>query len=586
MKKQPGGNLEIAKWIFIAHPCHEARSSSEARGGPLFRVLRAGLAAWMSLAMPAVFAQDAIPHPNDGVTIQGRVINSAGRPVSEALVRLVQESATVQGVTKTNATGGFQFTGIGAGSYSLSAEKAGLRSRSAPVIASGPGGQQKVELVLEDSGGAQSGVSVGSPSSAQPMEFADKPNFTVAGITDWTAVGGHGSDSSLRTSEALVRETLSLKPENPVIGSAISNNDGTKTPQSEDELRAALARDTGSFEANHRLGNFYLHAGRYREAITLLETAISLKPEDHENEYDLAVAYEGAGDLPQARQRARDLLAHGEKAEWHNLEGDIDEKLGDPMSAVHEYERAALISPSEENYFKWGSELLLHRAVWQAQEVFQKGAKTYPQSSRMLAALGASLFAGARYDEAAQRFCEASDLNPDDPKPYEFMGKIEMEAPNPLACIDQKLARYVRQQPEDALANYFYAMAIWKGQEQSVDEQVLHRVETLLTKAVKIDSQCADGYFQLGNLYSSRRDYAQAIGFYEKAIAVNPQLGDAHYRLGVAYDRTGNRDKAQQEFQLHDQIKKRQADEIEKQRREVKQFLVVVPGRGAQPPAD
>jgi tetratricopeptide (TPR) repeat protein len=103
---------------------------------------------------------------------------------------------------------------------------------------------------------------------------------------------------------------------------------------------------------------------------------------------------------------------------------------------------------------------------------------------------------------------------------------------------------------------------------------------------VKIDSQCADGYFQLGNLYSSRRDYAQAIGFYEKAIAVNPQLGDAHYRLGVAYDRTGNRDKAQQEFQLHDQIKKRQADEIEKQRREVKQFLVVVPGRGAQPPAD
>ena len=44
------------------------------------------------------------------------------------------------------------------------------------------------------------------------MEFADKPNFTVAGVTDWTAVGGHGSDATLRTSEALARETTTLKP--------------------------------------------------------------------------------------------------------------------------------------------------------------------------------------------------------------------------------------------------------------------------------------------------------------------------------------------------------------------------------------
>ena len=39
------------------------------------------------------------------------------------------------------------------------------------------------------------------------MEFADKPDFTIAGVTDWTAVGGHGSDSTLRTSEDLARET-------------------------------------------------------------------------------------------------------------------------------------------------------------------------------------------------------------------------------------------------------------------------------------------------------------------------------------------------------------------------------------------
>ena len=37
----------------------------------------------------------------------------------------------------------------------------------------------------------------------------------------------------------------------------------------------------------------------------------------------------------------------------------------------------------------------------------------------------------------------------------------------------------------------------------------------------------------------------------------------------------GKRDKAQQEFQLHDQIEKRQADAVERERRELKQFVVI-----------
>ena len=137
--------------------------------------------------------------------------------------------------------------------------------------------------------------------------------------------------------------------------------------------------------------------------------------------------------------------------------------MGDPLAAVHEDEQAVRLDPSEQNYFAWGSELLLHRAVWQAAEVFKNGTKAYPKSARMLAALGAALFAGALYDQAADSLCQASDLNPADTEPYLFMGRIEMAAPKPLACIEPRLARFVQQQPQNSLANYFYAMAIWKG---------------------------------------------------------------------------------------------------------------------------
>jgi len=545
-------------------------------------MLRRAITIWISLAIVAL-AQNATSKLGDTVTIHGTVIDSAGKPVGEALVRLEQGSATVASTT-TNAGGEFRLSGLVAGNYILGAEKSGMRSRPAVVVKSSPGEEQRVDLILEDSVTAQTASSASPTLSAQPMEFADKPTFTVAGITDWTAVGGHGSDSNLRTSESLVRETTSLKTEDSPRGAGSTLKNVSETDDSEGKLRAAIASEPASYEANRQLGAFYLHAGRYKEAIPVLQAAYLLNSTDHANEYDLALANENAGDLSEARRHVKELLALGETADWDRLAGELDEKLDDPLNAVHEYERATLLAPNEANYFQWGSELLLHRAVWQAQEVFQKGAKAYPQSARMLAALGAALFAGARYDEAALRFCEASDLNPSDPKLYEYMGKIEMAAPNPLACIDRKLARFVQKQPESANANYFYAMAIWKGQEHSADRRALRQVETLLTKAVTVDPQFADGYLQLGNLYSSQRDYAKAISFYERAVKVNPQLGDAHYRLGVAYDRTGNREKAQREFLLHGKIKKSEAEEVEKERREVKQFLVAVPGDPTYPP--
>ena len=503
--------------------------------------------------------------------LQGTVRDAAGHLVSGASVRLEQDGAP-SAETKTSDDGRFTFSAVAPGAYTVSAEKAGRRSGAMAVNASQPDAR-RLELILVS--GIAENISASSTSS-DTMEFADKPDFTVAAVTDWTAAGGHGSDAVLRTSEALNRETLTLKTD--ASGSRPAGSTDTKT---ESSLRAALADAPGSFEANHNLGEFYLHAGRYTESVQPLKTAYALDPGNLENEYQLALAFIGRGDLGQAREHVDKLMANHENGDAQRLAGELYEKLGDPLAAVHEFERSVRLEPSEENYFAWGSELLLHRAVWQAKDVFSAGVKAYPRSARMLTALAAALFAGALYDESAQRLCEASDLNPAAPEPYIFMGKIEISAPNPLPCVEQKLARFVELQPEDPLANYFYAMTLWKQKGQSIDPASLDRIQDLLTKAVKIDPKCSEGYLQLGVLQSSRHDYAKAIEFYLKAIAANPQMSEAHYRLGVAYDRAGEKDKAAQQFQLHDEIEKQQAAAVEKQRREVKQFLVVVDGKKA-----
>jgi len=505
MNNQRGKNPDLAGMRQLANGSCKLRRSSGFRIGEVLRVALAAIVFLLSAPTQMAAAQQASPPHSDGVTIRGAVLDSHGKLVVEALVRLEQKGVSNAYERKTNAEGSFAFSSLSTGDYLLSAEKSGTHSQTVVVSALSAGSEQQVNLVLEGSREDSGTASAGSSSSSEPalhaMKFADKPSFTVAGVTDWTAVGGHGSDSTLRTSESLARETLTLKPEDMASGDRLA------------------ASETG----------------------------------------------------------------HSSAADEHRVAGEQDEKRGNPLAAVHEFEQAVRLDPNEQNYFEWGSELLLHRAVWQALEVFEEGAQAYPKSARMLTALGTALFAGARYDEASRRLCDASDLNPADPEPYIFMGKIEMAAPNPLPCVEPKLARFVQQHPDNSLANYLYAMAIWKRQQQPPDPLAAQQVETLLTKAVTIDAKCADAYLQLGILYSSQHNVDKAVASYLKAIDANRELSEAHYRLAVAYDRIGEHAKAMQEFQLHNEIKKAEAEAIERQRREIKQFLVDVPGQPAHP---
>jgi len=399
------------------------------------------------------------------------------------------------------------------------------------------------------------------------MQFADDPRFTIAGISDWTAAGGHGSDASLRTSEALTRDTLDLEPDANPSGSATC-------PQDEAALRVAPGPQPGNFKANHCLGIFYLRTSRYSEAVRYLNAAYRLDPSNALNEYALANAYKKAGDASLAGDHLRDLSTSGNTSDLHRLAGQLNESLGDPVTAVHEFALAARENPSEQNYLAWGSELLYHRAVWQARDVFAEGVRVWPQSARMLTALGAALFACALYDDAAKRLCQAVDLDPGNSESYLFMGRIVVAVPRPLPCIAQRLAAFHRRNPANALADYYLAMSIVKQQPSSVDSSVRQQAAGLLHDAVAVDPHCAEAWLELGNLQARSGDYASAIQLYTNAVDAGPTLTEAWYRLAIAFDRTGQRDKARAAFAQHDRIEKQQAAEVEKQRREIKQFVV------------
>src|SRR5580704_3343158 len=345
-----------------------------------------------------------------------------------------------------------------------------------------------------------------------------------------------------------------------------------KSELAEGQFRKALELEPRDYDANHNLGELYIQSGRIADAVTLLEKAQEIRP-SYDNGYDLALAYFQTGKLGQARQIVQNLEQIKNTGELHNLLAQIDEKSGEFVPAVNEYEIAAHMDPSEGNLFDWASELLLHRTYEPAIDVFQEAVKRYPNSPRLFIGLGMALYSRGTYDEAVKALLTAADLNPADPRCYFFLSKAYDSSPNQAQGVIQRFRRFSELQPGNALALYYYAMSLWKGKRAEDPSLDLRQIETLLKNSLDLDPRLAEAHLQLGNLYSDQSKYPEAIPEYLRALELNPDLADAHYRLGQAYVRTGQKESGQEQLQVYQKIREQHLEDLEKQRAEIRQFV-------------
>ncbi len=199
----------------------------------------------------------------------------------------------------------------------------------------------------------------------------------------------------------------------------------------------------------------------------------------------------------------------------------------------------------------------------------------------MLAGLGAAQYGVRSYEDAARSLCEASDLKPSEAAPYLFLGQMEKTVNGPLTCAEEKLAQFAEQQPANAAANYYYALSLIKREKDSRTGGNPRAAQTLLEKSIRLDPKYGAAYVELGALAFQRGDFPQAIKNYQQAIAVSPQLSEAHYRLSLAYKRSGDDAAAKREMETYQSAEKAESAQAEEQNRDLKQFLVILKSQPA-----
>jgi len=421
------------------------------------------------------------PAPQAGsAAVEVRVADAQGRPVEGAEVTLQGAGDTAPRTGRTDAHGKQRFADLRPGSYAVRAQQSGTAASGAVVL----GEKETRQLELRFPAGPA---------------FFDEPQFLVAGVTDSSHAGGHGSDTVLRSAEALTKAAAELSKGAPGPAAA------------EESLREAVAREPA-------------------------------------------------------------------RAEWHHALAASAENAGDALLAAREYQRAAELDPSEANLFDWGTELLTHRAATPAVQVFGKGNRLFPRSTRMLLGLAVSWYSQGVYEQAAQRFLEACDLNPADPSPYLFLGKVRSPEILQSDAYLERMSRFARLFPESAVANYSYAASLWRRWQGPGDRPTAAKVEALLQKSVRLDPNLGSAWLQLGMVRFANQDTAGAIAAYQKALAASPGLEEAHYHLARAYARLGNLQQAKQELELHDRLSRQSSAEAERERGAIQDFVIQLRG--------
>jgi tetratricopeptide (TPR) repeat protein len=412
--------------------------------------------------------------------VSGIVKDSGNRPVENATVSLESDDRAHKFTVQSDSQGRYRFEAVPPGSYELRAIKSGYGvAKDGPfVLQKAQSKSIQLRLTAEDAGAS-------GTDKAAAVKFSDEIHFNVAGVSDPSNLGGHGSDTVLRTKETLAKETASL--------------------------------------------------GR--------EAAIPPNNSSHPTE---------------------------EASNMHMRLAEAAENEGRALDAVREYQQAAEMQPNEAHLFAWGADLLLHRAFEPAIEVFTKGHRLYPGSVRMLLGLSVATYDGGATEQGKKLLLEACDLNPGDQTPYLFLGKLQDAEKIEPQGWTERFKRFASMHPKNALAHYYYAVALGKLEPSSEN---LAAIESELKRAIEIDPQLGGAYLELGILYSQRKDYAQAILAFQKAIEITPLPAQAHYRLGQVYGRMGEAEKAGKEIALFKQISEQKISEAERERHKIQQFV-------------
>lgn len=356
----------------------------------------------------------------------------------------------------------------------------------------------------------------------------------------------------------------------------------------EREANQRLRKNPNDGKALEDRGVARLRMGRVAEAVADLERAAALQPKSADVHADLAYALMQQGKLPEALAAARSALA----LDPNHIAGNayaghiLLYSGGDVAEAVASLERAASRSPDDvdvridlletdlrrHDFSRAGIDLQVLRMLLPATDprlLFEEGV--------LQADLG-------NLDTAIERFGRALAANPKLEAARRSLGLALAQAGRWQEALGV-LGPLTQAEPQSFALAYFHALALLNAEQAGAEAEARRALalrpdspegqallgqilasggkpeEALpyLRRAHQLDPSNAEATLALGRILASGGALEEGLALLRQAVQQVPESANAHLTLSDALRRAGSLKEAEQEAQLAESLKQKQA---------------------------
>jgi tetratricopeptide (TPR) repeat protein len=176
----------------------------------------------------------------------------------------------------------------------------------------------------------------------------------------------------------------------------------------------------------------------------------------------------------------------------------------------------------------------------EAIEAYRAALAVDPQQARIRLNLGIALYKAARFADAATELARVRQAEPDNLQARYLEADCHLRMGAPKTVIEL-LAPIEPSRPDDLALAYMLGLAY-------LQEKDLVKGGALVDRILK-RGDSAEAHLMLGMAKRGAQDLSGGLEELAKAVALNPELPGVHSLYGRALLETGNRDRAQAEFE-------------------------------------
>ncbi len=351
--------------------------------------------------------------------------------------------------------------------------------------------------------------------------------LTMAGTATVTAQESKPTIRHHRAVEEVPDDTSS--PEVDQAETAMQHGDFTTA---ESLLQKAISAKPNDYRAWFDFGYVYNATQRGAQAIDAYRKAVAAKPDVFESNLNLGILLAGQGDKVEAAKylKAATQLKptanpdEGLARAWQSL-GRVEED-SDPQQALAAYAEAAKLNPEAiQPHLSAGILLEKQNDLGTAAREFQAAAGLDPKSPEALAGLANVAMKQKKYPEAEAALRKLLAINPQNNNARVQLGRV-LAAEGKSEQAAQELQQGLKTDPGDSNAALeLGTLYVQAGKDSEAEAQFRIAVQKM--------PQDAEAHYALGSLLMHEKKYPEAQQELLLAVKLKPDLADAYGNLAV-----------------------------------------------------